>query len=246
MLAGMPQAPSALLAGADNPGGTKARRNEVLRQDGRARDDHARPTAQTEMKKGLGLHMDDYFSRARERYVLDYVKSELIKEYGAQTRPARRLQGLHDDQPQEAEGGARGDRRHARRRRPVVGDRHDRPEQRRHPRDGLVGRLRPTVEVQPRRPGPPPARLVVQGHGADDRAARGREPELDDATCRVSPMELDDPPCGAPIDVESRPTAARARGSMNLRQATLRLRQLRLRAARAPTSGRTRSRRRRG
>src|SRR4051794_20959520 len=40
-------------------------------------------TAQAEMKKGLGLHMDGYFRKARERYVLDYVQSELIKEYGA-------------------------------------------------------------------------------------------------------------------------------------------------------------------
>ena len=37
------------------------------------------------MKKGLGLNMDKYFSRARERYVLDYVKSELIQEYGLDT-----------------------------------------------------------------------------------------------------------------------------------------------------------------
>ena len=37
------------------------------------------------MAKGLGLHMDGYFSKARERYVLDYVKSELIKEYGSET-----------------------------------------------------------------------------------------------------------------------------------------------------------------
>ena len=34
------------------------------------------------MAKGLGLHMKGYFGKARERYVLDYVKSELIKEYG--------------------------------------------------------------------------------------------------------------------------------------------------------------------
>ena len=37
MLAGMPQAPSEY-SPVDNPDGTKARRNEVLRQDGRARD----------------------------------------------------------------------------------------------------------------------------------------------------------------------------------------------------------------
>ena len=40
------------------------------------------------------------------------------------------------------------------------------------------------VEVQPRRPGPPPARLDVQGDGADDRAAQGRGPAPHDATSR--------------------------------------------------------------
>ena len=39
-------------------------------------------TAQGEKQKGLGLHMDGYFKKARERYVLDYVQSELMKQYG--------------------------------------------------------------------------------------------------------------------------------------------------------------------
>jgi penicillin-binding protein 1A len=80
MLAGMPQAPSQY-SPRDNPSGTKARRNEVL---GKMADLGyiSREKARTEMKKGLGLNMERYFSRARERYVLDYVKSELIKEYG--------------------------------------------------------------------------------------------------------------------------------------------------------------------
>ena len=66
----------------DNPDGTKARRNEVLRKMAEL-GMITRERAQTEMAKGLGLNMDRYFARARERYVLDYVKSELIKEYGA-------------------------------------------------------------------------------------------------------------------------------------------------------------------
>jgi penicillin-binding protein 1A len=83
MLAGMPQAPSVFSPTA-NPEGTTARRNEVLAkmaQQGMI----TRERAETEMAKGLGLNMDRYYARARERYVLDYVKSELIKEYGAET-----------------------------------------------------------------------------------------------------------------------------------------------------------------
>ena len=37
------------------------------------------------MKRGLDLKPSDYFSRRRESYFFDYVKDELIKEYGAQT-----------------------------------------------------------------------------------------------------------------------------------------------------------------
>ncbi len=80
MLAGMPQAPSQY-SPVDNPEGTKARRNEVLQKMAEL-GYISQAKAEAEMEKGLGLNMDRYFSRARERYVLDYVKSELIKEYG--------------------------------------------------------------------------------------------------------------------------------------------------------------------
>ena len=136
MLAGMPQAPSKY-SPVLNPSGTKERRNEVLGKMAEL-GYISRATAAKEKKKGLGLHMERYFQKARERYVLDYVQSELIKEYGRTRRPARRLQGLHDDRPQEAEGGARRDRRQARRHRPLLGDRLDRPRERQHRRDGLV------------------------------------------------------------------------------------------------------------
>lgn len=80
MLAGMPQAPSQY-SPVDNPEGTKARRNEVLGKMAEL-GYISQEKAKADMKKGLGLNMERYFSRARERYVLDYVKSELIKEYG--------------------------------------------------------------------------------------------------------------------------------------------------------------------
>ena len=177
MLAGMPQAPSQY-SPVQQRVGTIARRNEVLGKMAEL-GYITRERPQTEMKKKLGLNMEKYFQQARERYVLDYVKSELIKEYGIDDRSSRRLQGLHDDRPQEAEGGAFGDRGAHGQRRPVVRDRDDRPAQRRHPRHGVLAGVR-QVEVQPRRPGQAPARLRLQDDGADDRAAPGREPQLHD------------------------------------------------------------------
>ena len=91
------------------------------------------------MAKDLGLHMDGYFARRRERYVLDYVKSELIKEYGAETVQARRMRVYttidlkKQREAREAIADTMGDVG------PVVGDRHDRPQERRHRRDGLLG-----------------------------------------------------------------------------------------------------------
>jgi penicillin-binding protein 1A len=41
--------------------------------------------ARNEMAKGLGLRMEGYFRRRRERYFFDYIQSELIKQYGAAT-----------------------------------------------------------------------------------------------------------------------------------------------------------------
>jgi len=83
MLAGMPQAPSdysPVLA----PAKTRQRRNEVLRK--MAELGMISPAkARSAMAQSLGLHMKGYFQRARERYVLDYIQSELIKEYGAAT-----------------------------------------------------------------------------------------------------------------------------------------------------------------
>ena len=83
MLAGLPQAPSDY-SPTGNPEGTTRRRNEVLAKMAEL-GMITRERAQKEMAKDLGLDMDRYFARARERYVLDYVKSELIKEYGVET-----------------------------------------------------------------------------------------------------------------------------------------------------------------
>ncbi len=83
MIAGMPQAPSdysPVLA----PERTLARRNEVLRKMAELH----MITPETYRKNaalGLGLHMEGYYRQRRESYFFDYVKDELIKEYGAAT-----------------------------------------------------------------------------------------------------------------------------------------------------------------
>jgi len=81
MLAGMPQAPSQYSPTA-NPGGTTARRNEVLRKMAELKMIDPQTAAATE-EKGLGLHMERYFAHRRERFFFDYIQSELIKQYGA-------------------------------------------------------------------------------------------------------------------------------------------------------------------
>ncbi len=83
MLAGMPQAPSQY-SPVLNPQATKRRRNEVLNKMAQLGMISHALAARTE-EKSLGLNMQGYYKRARERYVLDYIQSELVKEYGIAT-----------------------------------------------------------------------------------------------------------------------------------------------------------------
>src|SRR4029078_4452235 len=83
LLAGLPQAPS-LYSPWRSPSAPKARRNEVLREMARSKM-ITQETAQKTMRRGLGLDPSTYFTRRRESYFFDYVKDELIKEYGAKT-----------------------------------------------------------------------------------------------------------------------------------------------------------------
>jgi penicillin-binding protein 1A len=83
MLAGMPQAPSEY-SPVNNPSGTKARRDEVLRKMAELKMISPQ-TAAAEQEKGLGLHMDRYFAHRRERFFFDYIQDELIKQYGEAT-----------------------------------------------------------------------------------------------------------------------------------------------------------------
>ena len=161
-----------------------------------------RERAETEMAKGLGLHMDRYFARARERYVLDYVKSELIKEYGVETarRGGFRVYTTIDLKYQRWAREAIADN--------LAGVGPSSAIVTIDPKNGDILAMASSsdyaqVEVQPRRPGPPPARLGVQDHGADDRPARGREPELDELRLALADEDRLAGGCGAPFEIKT-------------------------------------------
>jgi penicillin-binding protein 1A len=83
LLAGLPQAPS-LYSPITNGPAAKRRRNAVLAK--MAELGMITPTAaQRAMRKRLDINPSDYFSRRRESYFFDFVKDELIKQYGAHT-----------------------------------------------------------------------------------------------------------------------------------------------------------------
>ena len=196
------------------PEKAEARRNEVLAKMAEL-GMISRATAVKTMKKGLGLHVSRYFTSRRESFFFDFVKDELIKEIRAKTvrQGGLRVDTTIDLKKQQAAREAINGRLAGVG--PVERDRHDRPEERLHQGDGVVGRLR-QVEVQPRRPGPPPARLDVQGDGADDRAAQGRGPAPHDL--RLEAAEVQRPAVGPDRRPDLR---ARLHGSISLEQATL-------------------------
>ena len=229
MLAGMPQAPSEY-SPVINPDGTKARRNEVLAKMAELKM-ITPATAAAEEAKGLGLHMKKYFSKARERFFVDYVTSELDKEYGAATV---KLGGLKvyttiDLKKQvEARAAIKSQLADAGPSSAIVSI---------DPANGdivamaSVSRLRP-VQVQSRRPGHPPARLGVQGHHADDGAARGRQ--SGDHALHVG---LADRAQGSAVRhaggaVDGQDLRRQGRGRPDARPGDAEVRQLRLRAAR--------------
>jgi penicillin-binding protein 1A len=83
LLAGLPQAPSSY-SPVRSPEKAMTRRNEVLGKMAEL-GMISQATAQATMKKGLGLHLSRYFTGRRESFFFDFVKDELIKEYGAKT-----------------------------------------------------------------------------------------------------------------------------------------------------------------
>jgi penicillin-binding protein 1A len=80
LLAGLPQAPSDY-----NPflsrEKARARRDAVLRSMA-SEGFITQEQAAAAMRKGLGVERSGYYTQRRESYFFDYVKSELVKEYG--------------------------------------------------------------------------------------------------------------------------------------------------------------------
>jgi penicillin-binding protein 1A len=215
LLAGLPQAPSTY-SPVQNPGGAKARRNAVLAKMaelGKITPERARK----EMAKDLGLHMEDYFQKARERYVLDYVQSELLKEYGSETmkRGGLRVYTTIDLKKQRWAREAIATKM------------------------GNVGPSAAIVTIDPRNGdivamassaayGKSKYNLAAQGHrqpGSSFKTmalmAALREGVNPDSTSYVSrsPTKIDSPACGAPFEVKT--YSGSGRGSISLHSATL-------------------------
>src|SRR3954454_11729861 len=83
LLAGLPQAPS-LYSPIYHPEAATGRRNEVLRKMAELHMITPQQAAAA-IARPLGLKPSTYYSRRRESYVFDYVKDQLIQEYGAKT-----------------------------------------------------------------------------------------------------------------------------------------------------------------
>ena len=87
LIAGLPQAPS-IYSPFRAANAARARRDQVLRKMAQL---HLITDAQARaaIKQGLGTKRSTYFTRRREKYFFDYVKDQLIEQYG----PARVRQG---------------------------------------------------------------------------------------------------------------------------------------------------------
>ena len=216
LLAGLPQAPSTY-SPILNPGGAKARRDEVLRKMAEL-GMVSQTSAERAMRRGLDLHRSTYFSRRRESYFFDYVKDELIKEYGPQ-RVRRGGLVVHTtiDLDKQVEA------------RQAIED-----------RMGNIGPSSAVVSIDPRNGhilamastgdyGESEFNLAAQGHrqaGSSFKVMalmtalrQGVDPDTTSYTSR-SPISINEPTiCGAPFTVKT--YGGESRGTISLRQATL-------------------------
>ena len=220
MLAGMPQAPSQY-SPVDNREGTTARRNEVLGKMAEL-GYITRAKAQAEMKKGLGLNMDRYFSRARERYVLDYVKSELIKEYGADVakRGGFRVYTTINLKYQQYARAAMSQ---------LAGIGPSSAIVTINPKNGDIVTMAST-QTYGRSKGKSTFNLAAQGHRQPGSSFKTmalltalREGVSPSTTyTSISPMKISKPPCGSPTSPwELKTYGGKGAGTMDLRRATL-------------------------
>jgi penicillin-binding protein 1A len=220
MLAGMPQAPSTY-SPTGNPEGTKARRNEVLAKMAEL-GMITREKAQTEMAKDLGLHMDKYFQKARERYVLDYVQSELVKEYGADKvrRGGMKVYTTIDlDKQREARAAIANTMGNVGPSSAIVTI---------DPKNGDIVAMA-SSQTYGRSKGKSTFNLAAQGHRQPGSSFKimalmtalreGVNPNTTTYVSR-SPTKIDTPACGAPFEIKT--YGGDSGGSMNLVRATLR------------------------
>ena len=245
MLAGMPQAPSQY-SPVDNREGTTRRRNEVLGKMAEL-GYITREKARSEMKKGLGLNMDKYFSRARERYVLDYVKSELIQEYGldATRRGGFTVTTTINLKYQQYARAAMSQLAGVGPSSAIVTI---------DPKNGDILTMAST-QTYGRSKGKSTYNLATQGKRQPGSAFKtmalltalreGVNPSSTTYTSK-SPMKITKPPCGSPAyPWELKTYSGKGSGTMDLRSATI-ASDNSVYAQLVPTSARTRSRRRRG
>jgi penicillin-binding protein 1A len=216
LLAGLPQAPSAY-SPISNSEGAKRRRDDVLRKMAQL-DMVTEASAQRAMERPLDLNPSDYFSRRRESYFFDFVKDELIKEYGPQTV---RLGGLvvHTTVDLEKQRQAR----------EAIAE-----------QMGDIGPSSAIVTINPRN-----GYILAMASSADyadskfNLAAQGkRQPGsafkvmalmtalrngVDPSSTRYtsrSPTQISDPRCGAPFEIKT--YGGTSGGNMNLVEGTLR------------------------
>ena len=176
LLAGLPQAPSQYNP-FRNPTAALQRRGEVLQKMVENKMHHARRRPTRPSPARSDLRRGTRYTRRREPYFFDYVQEKLIEEYGVSVyrRGGLKVHTTIDPKLQDAARQAiQGQLPNPSD--PSSAHRLDRPDQRLHPRDGLERHLQ-GPPLQPRRPGPPPARLGVQDVGADHRdPARASNP----------------------------------------------------------------------
>lgn len=218
MLAGMPQAPSSY-SPVDYPARTKVRRNEVLTKMAELKMISPQEAAVAKAK-GLGLEMDGYYQRKRESFFVEYVKSELIKEYGREAvlRGGLKVYTTIDLKKQrEARAAIQSQMGAAGPSSAIVSI---------DPKNGDIVTMASSAEY-----GDSNFNLAAQGHRQPGSVFKVmtlmtalRQGVNPDSTHYVSksPIEFASPPCGSPASPWTVKTyGGKGAGGMNLRQATL-------------------------
>ena len=215
LLAGLPQAPSTY-GPRLNPDGALRRRNEVLAKMSEL-GMVTRVSAERAMRRPLDVTFSDYYARRRESYFFDYVKDELIKEYG---RQKVRLGGLRVhttidlEMQQEARDAINGQLGDIGPSSAIVTIDH---------RNGHILAMASSGDYADRK-----FNLAAQGHRQPGSAFKvfalmtalrqGVDPDSTTYVSR-SPTRIDDPRFGPPFEIKT--YSGSSGGAMNLRTATV-------------------------